>query len=336
VKKTLNYIENGLKRFYDRIIVNTKISTINLAIYRIFIGMFLLLFPFNFIWIGELPSGLFMPGVLTLGKNFSSFPPSIFFQITTILIIISSVAILLGLKTRVFFILLSLLLIINYSFQFSLGKIDHNSILLISFFIVMSFTNSGAKMAILPDMKSKSGNLAIAILALIIVFGFFTAGVPKAINWIDFNLSESGIYAWYFDGYYGANRNRLFAHLFHYIPIWFAEIMDYFTVVFELSGIIFLLKGRKWWIGYLFMLSTFHLFNTLFFNIDYINHLPVLGLWLLSPGMNKYRFALLPFLFLLLFTGLLKSAVAWVLFLGISFFFIIENSSFRIFRQKSV
>ena len=39
-------------------------------------------------------------------------------------------------------------------------------------------------------------NWPIALMALLVAFGFFSAGLPKALKWIDFDLSTSGVRSW--------------------------------------------------------------------------------------------------------------------------------------------
>ncbi|WP_298524106.1 hypothetical protein [uncultured Christiangramia sp.] len=149
----------------------------------------------------------------------------------------------------------------------------------------MSFTNCGTQLAWRKD-KPISGNCekcALGILSLAIVFGMFTAGFQKFYNWIDFDLSTNGFLRWFYDSYYNMERKELFSKYVLETPSFLLEGIDYLAVLFEISGISFLLAGRKQWRAYLLIASIFHLMNVLILNIDFMAHIPVYSIFLLSP-----------------------------------------------------
>src|SRR5690606_36142347 len=128
---------------------------------------------------------------------------------------------------------------------------------------------------------------------------FFTAGYPKSLVWIDFDTSTSGVFSWFYPSYFTLGYDKLLADYFFFVPLWIAEIMDYTAVLFELSGILFLIYSRKSWRFYLILATIFHLVNTLFLNIPFTLHVVVYGIWLLSPQFLKHKW--LPFIFALPF-----------------------------------
>ena len=115
----------------------------------------------------------------------------------------------------------------------------------------------------------------LAILAVILSFGMFTAGFEKALYWVDFDLETGGFLRWFYSGFFTHGRDYLLAPVVTRLPPKIFELADYFAVIFELSPLLALLSGRKWWLLWLFVASIFHLANTLLLNIDFIAHAPV-------------------------------------------------------------
>ncbi len=317
MKRFLNLIEEILYGFYSRIIRHTSLPVIEISFYRIFLGLFFLLFRQSYSWLGEVPPGFYKPNILTPAKLFEGLPPAIYFEIVDISIIVLLLLVILGIKARIAFLLLFLITIINNAFMYSFGKIDH-SIFSALIFLLFFFTNSGTKFALVPDKKIKIQNIAIAIFALCLVFAFFTAGYEKALNWLDLDLSTSGVLSWFYGGFFNLDRKDLLAEYFFLVPAWVTEIMDYTAVIFEISGIFFLYYSRRSWHLYLILASFFHLTNTLILNISFLNHFAVYGLWLLSPLLLRYKFAVLVLGLAFFVKGLYLAVVLWLILLTIS------------------
>ncbi|WP_299228852.1 hypothetical protein [uncultured Psychroserpens sp.] len=255
---------------------------------------------------------------MSIGNLFNELPNDNFFIITDYLILGLISLIILGVKTRVSFILLATLLIINNAFAYGFGKIDH-TFLFILFLYLCAFLNLGTRRAILKDEPNKNCDWYVTIYSLLIVFAFFTAGYEKLINWFDFNFGTSGILSWFYSGYFNLGRNKLLAPYFFNIPIWIKELMDYSAVIFEMCGIFFLLYSRKSWRIYLVIAILFHLINTLVLNISFRLHLIIYGLWIFTTVLKKNKlfiFLLIPFLF----KGQLATVIQWNLFLYIGIY----------------
>jgi hypothetical protein len=188
-------------------------------------------------------------------------------------------------------------------------------------FLLLAFTNSGVKYALIPDKKTVFHNVSIAVFALCLVFAFFTAGYEKAFVWLDFDLSTSGINYWFYGGYFTQFRTRFLADYFLQVPSLVKEFMDYTAVFFELSGIFFLLYNKKTWLLYLLLAAFFHLSNTLILNISFLSHFTVYGIWLLSPVLirNKWYFFIL--IIPLFFSGLILPVILWSSLLIVVFFY---------------
>jgi hypothetical protein len=94
--------------------------------------------------------------------------------------------------------------------------------------------------------------------------------------WLDFDLSRNGYLAWFYFGYFNMGRHHLLAPAVFSFPVWLFELFDYTAVLFENSGFIWLLLGRRPWRMWLLVAAGFHLTNTLLLNIPFDVHLPVL------------------------------------------------------------
>ncbi len=309
----LSWIENYIRSFYQRIERNTSLSEKEISFYRIFVGLFFLFSWKGYSWLSDVPPGFFRPHVLTPARLFDNWPSSIyFFTVDAIYLIFLALAIL-GIRARFAFLGLFIFSILNNSFVYSFGKIDHG-IFSSLIFLLLFFTNSGSKYAFFPDKKWKTQSIATAVFSLCLVFAFFTAGYEKALNWVDLNVSTSGILSWFYGGYFNLDRQDLLAPYFFDMPLWTTEIMDYSAVVFEVSGILFLMYSRRSWHLFLSIAVMFHLVNTLILNIPFLGHLPVYGIWLLSPFFLKYKFSGVIFLILLLLmNGLTMAATLWTI-----------------------
>lgn len=260
-----------------------------LAYFRILFGLFLLVFEtYHWGWLGHIPDALFNPTDLNVIRIFDTFPSSSFLAIADTLIVMLLLCITLGIKTRWCSLLAFFMVLVMNGFAYGFGKIDHE-ILVTTLFLVMAFTNSGVKLALWPDtpLPPVVQNIAIAFYAMAIAFGLFSAGFPKAIMWIDFDTSTSGILRWYYNGYYNLGRVDLLAPYFAHMPLWLLELADYIVPIFESLGFYFLLRSRRHWRLWLVLLCFFHLFNTLILNIPFTRHVLVYGFFLLPHVLPK-------------------------------------------------
>ena len=207
---------------------------------------------------------------------------------------------------------MGIVILVKTGFLYSLGKIDHSILwTLLPFF--MAYTDSGCKLAIYPDQNSNIHKMSISILAICFVFGFFTAGYEKALNWVDINTSTSGFMRWFYDGYFTLGRDKLLASSVLNFPWWLTEIFDYVAVIFELSGVLFLFHSRKTWLIYLLATCFFHLMNTLFLNIAYKSHIAVLGVWLISPFLKRFKFLIFLIPLIMTISDIHCGLIGWIL-----------------------
>lgn len=297
MKNLLSSIDSGLGRIFDRIIENCMVGTLQLAYFRIFIGLFFLsIFMPSWEWLGNVPQGFFSPHYFSIANLFDSFPPKIFFLILDVVIILLFGLVTLGIYTRISLLAIFLLCCFGYNFSYSFGKIDHGTTLFLFAILTLVFTNCGNKLALVKDkpLPIKLQKYALAGLGIIISFGLFTAGLPKLIIWIDFNLDNNGFLSWFYPGYYMFDRQYLLANTVFNMPYFSFEIADYLAAVMEVCSVLFLLAGRRAWRIYIIILCVFHLLNVLILNIPFTLNVAAYGIFIISPILHWLRLKLFP------------------------------------------
>lgn len=249
---------------------NTLISDQSISVYRIILMLWILLFQFDhFNWIGELPDFLMNEKTLSLANLIRHYPSTsllLFLDFTRLLCV---VFILLGIKTRISGVLFFIISIYCKSYQYSLGKIDHDFVFYL-LILVMSFSGWGYKLALVPDKKIRYdiGKLSITIISICVCWGMFTAGFQKILIWIDFDLNTSGIMRWFTSGYYTMGRDRFLASYLLDTNWFILELGDYFAAIFEVTGFIFLFRSKKSFLIWVLFAISFHFMNILILNIN--------------------------------------------------------------------
>lgn len=289
MKRLINWIDRKIENWFLRIQKSTEVPEWHSSIFRIFFGTYILVFmtPF-FGWLGLVPQNFFNPPVLSMPKLYGSFPPAIFFNTVDILIVLTAIMLTLGIKSRLSGLVLFTLVIVGLSFQYSFGKIDHNILSFVTL-LCFSFSNWGSVNALIPDVRLKFHSKVPGMLAILLVFAMFTAGLEKSLIWIDFDLNTSGFLSWFYSGYYTLGRQFVFADLVFKIPSFVLEFMDYFAVVFELSGIVFLLVGARAWKLWLLTACVFHAANVCLLNIPFHGNVIVYISFFLFPLLNESK-----------------------------------------------
>jgi hypothetical protein len=223
-------------------------------------------------WIGGLPDAFFVPHPLTLTAFGDAFPSHAALSLLDCGIGATLAAVLVGLQTRSATALLLLLSIIGDSYRYSFGKIDHH-VLTQAVLLVMLWADWGralsfdAHLARRSKVNERPGSLRG--LALMIALGFASAGIPKALVWVDFDLGTVGVLSWLYDGYYGLDRTYLLADwAIRLRPLWLWEFADLGTVALELGFLVAMFK-RRWMFAWLALASVFHLGICLILNIPF-------------------------------------------------------------------
>ncbi|GAB3217844.1 hypothetical protein GCM10027454_02830 [Algoriphagus aestuariicola] len=148
--------------------------------------------------------------------------------------------------------------------------------------LLLGIAGWGSEYSIDKALKKRKINLAgwpIFILASILVFGMFAAGMPKLTSdWL--SLDTQAVRARFISDYFISERQELLAPLFLEIEsvfIW--ELFDYVGVLFELAFLLLLFKKRflSW---YIVLALFFHIMNLLIMNINFSGNLPIYLLFL--------------------------------------------------------
>ncbi|MBN7799497.1 HTTM domain-containing protein [Algoriphagus aestuariicola] len=255
-----------------------------LGIYRIVFSIliiFVLGIP-DFRYLGQYPDLIFQPPALSYAQLLDGLPPAYIFGIFSSLLVLFHFCVLFGLFTRFCSIGLTILYLILFTLKFSFGKIDHSWMVTLWIPLLLGIAGWGSEYSIDKALKKRKINLAgwpIFILASILVFGMFAAGMPKLTSdWL--SLDTQAVRARFISDYFISERQELLAPLFLEIEsvfIW--ELFDYVGVLFELAFLLLLFKKRflSW---YIVLALFFHIMNLLIMNINFSGNLPIYLLFL--------------------------------------------------------
>jgi hypothetical protein len=275
--KFLIFIERSLTSIWQRLEDTCSNDAGSLGLFRIFWGIFLLLFRApSSAFVGQVPQAFYNPPILSPAFLFAGFPPYWLMLAGDLVRIWLLVLITIGIKPRYCTIILCLLTFLSENFLYSFGKIGHDA-LLWAVALCLAFTNWGVPYALVPDrpVNPRTATRALATAGVLIAFGMFTAGFEKALHWINLDLSTGGFLSWFYPGYYVLDRRLLLAPLVFRVPPQLFKILDYVAVAFELSPFFFLLAGRIAWRAWLLIAVCFHLANVLLLNISFDNYVLV-------------------------------------------------------------
>lgn len=271
-------IDRALSRFWDRIALTVEVPDTSLAVLRWIVGLYLLLFDTPYYsWIDRSPTAFFNPPIPSLSYIVGGFPPKPFFLILDLVALTALCSMTIGYRTRTSTLILLVTRVVGTNFEYSFGKIDHE-ILLIVLLSCMLIADWGRPRQRRYDRPSDAaGNdtaslrtvQANSILALALAFGFLTAGIPKLQNWVNADLSSSGILSWYYPNLFTLGRSHLLAGLVPGVPRVLLKIGDWAAALLEVSAFIALIGGRLSWRIFLILASIFHIVNILVLNIDF-------------------------------------------------------------------
>jgi hypothetical protein len=287
------------QRFDNWIFHGFPIDPESLAIYRIVYALYFLLFGIpSFVWLAAYPEVFYNPP-LSLASLFSRFPNYAVLQTLSTVVCVLLVLLLFGYRTPLVSVLLSVMLVIGYSFKYAFGKIDHDLLpLLIP--SIMAFSGWGTRFsldAVSAPQRDPSpahescANWPVALVAFLLALGFFSAGAPKLIGWIDFDLSTHGVRGWALRRYYVSEQHELLVPLFASISNpYFWEALDILAVTFEL-GFLVVVLFPKVFRAYLGLAVLFHFTN--FWLLQIVNFTEFVLIYLLFINWTPIRAYLL-------------------------------------------
>lgn len=267
--------------FWSRVARNTDTNFESLACFRVCYCTIVLYFwaPYS-AWVDRAPRAFFDPPVLSLANVFSSFPPAPFFALLDGVVIVCLAFMAVGFLTRWATAVFLVGMLLGASFQNSFGKIDHciMELVLPACMLLSDWGRAGSIDSLLgrvhPSAKAEQRRRqGLALFAVVLVFGMVTAGVPKAIDWIDFDLHTSGFLGWYYPNRYAVGRAYLLSAIVPHVPLLVLEVGDYFATFLELSGFLALLASARWFRLWLAVAELFHLLNDLTLNISFLGQM---------------------------------------------------------------
>lgn len=270
-----------MKQKFENWIDDTwRISPGGAGLLRIVTSLYILFFlipgngPGHFKYLSELPDQFFMPppGPMAL---FQGFPPLLFFHSLLFILFISLMLLAIGYRTKMVSILSGILILILQGFIYSVGKVNHE-ILTGIFPVLMAFTNWGAAYSVDSFRQKSSAQVTeswpLTLLALLIGFMMFTAGVPKILGgWLD--PSTQAVQGHLFNQYFLRGRDALLAaRLVNLDQPLFWEFLDWATIFFEI-GFLAAVWKRSWFRVFLVFAVFFHYSTMLILNIPFIQNL---------------------------------------------------------------
>lgn len=250
--------------------------------------IYLIIMWSNFTWLSSMPDALFDPPAYSPGILASGFPSYIVLAILESVLALSIAFLALGKRPLFFGSVFCAVLVTLCNFEYSFGKIDHEILPIITVFCV------AVAMASIQGTQPKLVKRlfpvrAETLLALAITFGMFTAGFEKSMNWIDFDMSESGFLKWFYGGYLNKGRTHMLAEWVPHLHPLIIESFDYIAVIFELSPLFILLLGRPlYWRLWLTFACFFHMGNLVFLNIAFILNFVVYLPFLMPKNLVKF------------------------------------------------
>lgn len=248
-----------------------------LARYRVIYAIIVLLLLPDFTWISVYPDAMFdpPPGMMRL---FDGFPPESLLWGLEALVGICLVAILIGWRTRTASFLLPLVAMVGFGFTYSLGKIDHD-ILLILVPPAMALAGWGDRLSVdalrrrsngEPEPSERAHQWPLRLFAVLIGLAFVTAALPKIRgDWL--NPATHVVRGTQLRQYYGDGETDYLANFFLGVksPL-FWELLDVATIVLEAGVIVAVLSWattRLWFaIAAFFHLGVFLMINIPFWH----------------------------------------------------------------------
>ncbi len=264
---------------FDRWVRSYAVPTEALGLFRIlFAGHVLVLGMPAFGWVARFPPAFYNPPEYSLGAFFDSLPSPLFLELLTAVEVVASVALLFGYRTRLASLVLAVTVAVGLTFVLSFGKINHGPVLYVAILLIMAFSRWGDAFSIDALRGGAPGRdrgllrwsnaWPVALMALVIGFGYFSGGLPKALVWLDFDLTTHGTRSWLIGrfqrGYTGLAGPWLFSN--DNALVW--EMMDVTAVAFEVGFLFAILHLRL--LRVFFVLAVvFHAANVFMLGIDF-------------------------------------------------------------------
>lgn len=253
----------------------------DLGRYRIIYACLALLVVPDITWVAEYPAFTFHPPLGPL-QLLPGFPPLAVLVALEVLRTLSLVLVGLGIWTRFVSLLAAAVLLVTYGITFSIGKIDH-TILLVITPLILTFANWGDCLSIdamrgtRPRPQAQSPpQWPLRLLATAVALPFFAVALVKlGTGWLLW--SSQATQGQFLAGFLTLNRTTWLAPIAAHVNVPIAwELLDWLTVIIEFS----LLATLRWWRPFRIALAftaIFHLGVFLVMNIAFVQNIVVYG-----------------------------------------------------------
>jgi hypothetical protein len=300
-------LSRHLDAYIEHLVASYPATERGLSLFRILFALPIVFLSFSpkSLWVAGYPDVFWAPpqplsffdctGTIQFGLicGFPPFPVLLFLEAGVAL---TSVFILFGYRTFYSSIFFSAFYMLNNAFIYSTGKIDHDIIFVITP-AILSFSGWGNHFSLDSkqgkEVKSSFPSYSLLFLALTIAAGFLGAGYPKAVSWIDFDLSTSGVRSWGIGQYFGVEGNWVAPVFASLSNVWIWEAIDYTAVFLEIGLAFSVLSGRTFKV-FLVAASLFHFGNYVLLNISFASYLTVYAAFLpwdyISGKLAQYSY----------------------------------------------
>jgi predicted DCC family thiol-disulfide oxidoreductase YuxK len=268
---------------FDRWVNEGAFTRTALARYRVVYATVVLLLLPDFSWLAAFPDAMFdpPPGMMRLADGF---PPEAVLWGLEAVVAACLVAVLIGWRTRVASLLLVPVAMVGYGYTYSLGKLDHD-ILLLLVPPALALAGWGDRMSVdalrrrrrgLPVAPERAEQWPLRLLALLVGLAYVTAALPKLLSgWLD--PATQVVRGVELRQYFVDGETDYLAHLFAGLdnPV-FWELLDVTTIVFEACMVLAVLSwaGTRLWFA---IAAVFHFSVLLMLNIPFWHNTLVYG-----------------------------------------------------------
>lgn len=314
---------------FDTWVQSGPFTVIDLALYRIFYSVSVICVAPSIQWLSEYPNSMYQPPV-GLFQIFDGFPSPTALTVLELFRTFALVLLAVGFWTKWSSIAVSIALLVTYGYTYTLGKIDH-TILLVLTPLVLAWSGWGDRLSADAFRRRSKGVVRCAqwplrLLALLVGLCFFEAAAIKILTgWL--SVSNQAARGHFFENLaYSSDVSAIAAWIAQvtYTPAW--ELLDWLTVILE-AGI---LLTVPWWRAFRIALSCatlFHLSVFILMDIRFASNLIVyaafvswgsLAFWRCSRSTSSHATRLLSstlsrefVLSLLILVGLASGLALW-------------------------
>lgn len=263
-----------ISKKFDSWVAAGPFTPLDLGVYRIVYATATLCVVPGLRWLAEYPDSMYSApfGPFQL---LSGIPDFSFLIVLELLRTLALVLLALGAFTKWSGLAAGVLLLLTYGLSYTLGKIDH-TILLVITPLILSFAHWGDRLSVDAVVCGRNPRATpqwpLRYLALAIGLSFFVAAAMKlGTGWLD--PSSQAVRGYAVQYFLSQGRSAWFAGWasgFNVRSVW--EVLDWFTVVFEFA----LLAAVPWWRAFrvtLAFAALFHLGVFLIMNITFTHNL---------------------------------------------------------------